>query len=303
MMQGLDWIAADWGTTHLRVWAMDSADRVLAEGESDQGMGALERAGYEAALLALVGGWLGTHAVPVVICGMAGSRQGWIEAPYASVPCAALTTGRMVSPGVSDPRLTVHVIPGLKQDQPADVMRGEETQIAGFLTGNPQFDGVLCLPGTHTKWVRISAGEVVSFQTFMTGEMFGLVSRQSVLRHGMAGEGWDDAAFAEGLGQALSRPDRIAAGLFGIRAEALLRGLDPAAARARLSGLFIGAELAGAKPYWLGQEVVVIGAAAIGRAYQSALKAQGLTTQLVAADRMSLAGLVAARAGLSGSRP
>ena len=91
------------------------------------------------------------------------------------------------------------MIPGLKQPKPADVLRGEEVQVAGFLTCHPGFDGVLCLPGTHSKWTRISAGEVVSFQTYMTGELFALVSRQSVLRHGMEGAGWDDAAFAEGV--------------------------------------------------------------------------------------------------------
>jgi phosphonate metabolism protein PhnN/1,5-bisphosphokinase (PRPP-forming) len=92
-------------------------------------------------------------------------------------------------------RLSVHVAPGLRQGKPADVMRGEETQIAGFLALNPNWDGVICLPGTHSKWVHISAGEVVSFQTFLTGEMFALLSQASVLRHGMQGDGWDDAAF------------------------------------------------------------------------------------------------------------
>ncbi len=104
----------------------------------------------------------------------------------------------------------------------------------------PGFDGVLCLPGTHSKWVHLSAGEVVSFQTFMTGEMFALLSEQSVLRHGMAGEGWDEAAFDEGVSDALSRPERIGARLFALRAEGLMSGLVPAAARARLSGLLIG---------------------------------------------------------------
>jgi len=299
-MKGLDWIAADWGTSNLRVWALDHTGRVLAEAESDRGMGALDRAGYEAALLALVGGWLPAPpaGVPVMVCGMAGSRQGWIEAPYGKVPCAALAAGRLVSPVTADARLRVFVVPGLKQEAPADVMRGEETQIAGFLAGNPQFDGVLCLPGTHAKWARISAGEVVSFQTFMTGELFALLAGQSVLRHGLARDGWDEAAFAEAVDQALSRPERIAARLFSIRADGLLHGLPPERARARLSGLLIGAELAGAKPYWLGQEVVVIGAAGVGGAYQRALALQGVTARLAPVGDMTLAGLAAARATL-----
>lgn len=298
-LAGLEWIAADWGTTNLRVWAMGCGGAVLARAESADGMSTLDRAGYEPALLALVGGWLpAAGRVAVVACGMVGSRQGWIEAPYAAVPCPVLTPGRLVTPVLTETRLSVHVIPGLKQEAPADVMRGEETQISGFLSAQPAFDGVLCLPGTHTKWVRISAGEVVSFQTFMTGELFALLSGQSVLRHGMVGDGWDDLAFAEGLEAAVSRPERLAARLFTLRAEGLLKGLPPAAARARLSGVLIGAELAAARPYWLGQAVAIIGAKAVGGAYQRALALQGLEAPLSDVEAMTLSGLSAARATL-----
>ena len=298
-LAGLDWIAADWGTTNLRVWALDAAGRVLARAESADGMSSLDRDGYEPALLALVRPWLPkTGRLPVIACGMVGSRQGWIEAPYAAVPCAAQTPGRMVTPVLGDRRLVVHVIPGLKQENPADVMRGEETQIAGFLSVKPAFDGAICLPGTHSKWVRVSAGEVVSFQTYMTGELFALLSQKSVLRHGMIGDGWDEAAFAEGLETAIARPERMAARLFTLRAEGLLKGLSPAAARARLSGLLIGVELAAARPYWLGQNVAIVGAPAIGHAYQRALAAQGLQATLSDVEAMTLAGLAAARATL-----
>lgn len=298
-LAGLDWIAAEWGTTNLRVWALDAAGRVLARAESAAGMNGLERDGYEPALLAVVGPWLPrTGRLPVIACGMVGSRQGWIEAPYTAVPCAAHMPGRMVTPVLADARVVVHVIPGLKQENPADVMRGEETRIAGFLSVKPAFDGAVCLPGTHSKWVRVSAGEVVSFQTYMTGEMFALLSQKSVLRHAMVGDGWDEAAFAEGLETAIARPERIAARLFTLRAEGLLKGLSHAAARARLSGLLIGVELAAARPYWLGQNVAIVGAPAIGDAYQRALAAQGLQATLSDVEAMTLAGLAAARATL-----
>jgi 2-dehydro-3-deoxygalactonokinase len=173
-------------------------------------------------------------------------------------------------------------------------MRGEETQSAGFLALRPQFDGVLCLPGTHSKWARISAGEVVSFQTFMTGEMFGLLETRSVLRHGLGG--WDDAAFDAGVTDAISRPERLAAELFTIRAAGLIAGLSPAAARARLSGLLIGAELAAARPYWLGQAVAVIGADDLALAYRRALAAQGVAAKTEDANALTLVGLTQARA-------
>ena len=241
-----DWIAIDWGTTNLRAWAM-GAEGVLAEASSDDGMGSLTRDGFEPALLRLIAPWLSGAPVPVLACGMVGSRQGWHEAPYRAVPCAPLQAGALVSVPVKDPRITVQIAPGLKQMKPADVMRGEETQIAGALALYPGFDGAMCLPGTHSKWAQISAGEVVSFQTYLSGEMFALLSSQSVLRHGMAGDGWDDAAFDAGVTEGMTRPERLAANLFRLRAEGLIADLGADAARARLSGLLIGAELSAAR--------------------------------------------------------
>jgi 2-dehydro-3-deoxygalactonokinase len=294
MTHHADWIAVDWGTTHLRAWAMRS-DTAIAEGVSDQGMNALAPGGFEPALLALVAPWLGPGVTPVVACGMVGARQGWAEAPYRAVPCAPLAPGGIAAP-VRDPRLSVTLVPGLKQTAPPDVMRGEETQIAGWLATRPGWDGVLCLPGTHTKWAQVSAGEVTGFRSFMTGEMFALLAEASVLRHSVAAEGWDDDAFAAAVSDTLSRPERLAAALFALRAEALLTGLDGGAARARLSGLLIGAELAAARPFWLGQRVAVIGAEGLSSAYAAALAAQGLIVERAEAGAMTRAGLAAARA-------
>ena len=130
---------------------------------------------------------------------MVGARQGWIEAPYAAVPGPPRRARAFARPEVRDPRLAVHVLHGLSQAEPADVMRGEETQIAGLIAREPGFDGVACLPGTHAKWAHVSAGEVVSFATFMTGELFALVAQSSVLRHSVAGDGWSDADFAQAV--------------------------------------------------------------------------------------------------------
>ncbi len=288
-----DWIAVDWGTSNLRAWAM-KGDRPVKTGGSDKGMGALAPEQFEGALLDVVSDWL-DGPTPVIACGMVGARQGWIEAPYRQVPCTPVD-GAMVRAPASDPRLDVRIIAGLCQDRPADVMRGEETQIAGFLHRNPNFDGVLCLPGTHTKWVQISAGEVVSFRTFMTGEMFALMAKQSVLRHTTAADGWDDEAFADAVDEAIAKPEMTAGRLFGLRAEALLHDLTPERTRARLSGLLIGAELAATRPYWLGQQVALIGAPAFSKAYADALRPQGIEAAMPDTDDITLAGLIAARA-------
>lgn len=289
-MRDVAWIAVDWGTSHLRAWLMRGDGSIMERRQSADGMGTLDRAGFEPALQSLCGDVL---PAPVLACGMVGSRQGWAEAPYATVPCVPPSAQTATVAPTLQPGLSVRILPGVKQVSPADVMRGEETQIAGYLATNPGFDGVICLPGTHTKWAHISAGEIVSFRTAMTGEMFALLSTHSVLRHSV-GDGWDDAAFATGVDQAISRPEGLAAALFSLRAEGLLDGLDPDAARARLSGLLIGAELASMRPYWLGQQVAMIGAQALSKAYATALTAQGVPVAQARAEDMTLAGLTAA---------
>ncbi|MDZ7904540.1 MAG: 2-dehydro-3-deoxygalactonokinase [Cypionkella sp.] len=299
------WIAIDWGTTNLRGWAMGPAG-VLAEGESPKGMSSLKPAEFEPALLEVIGPWIAGHTgapIPVYACGMVGAKQGWVEAPYRLVPCAPVHAGELMSVPVQDARISVQITPGLKQEKPADVMRGEETQIGGALALHPNFDGAICLPGTHSKWTQVSAGEVVSFQTFMTGEMFALLSTQSVLRLGMGGDGWDDGAFDTGVAEGMARPERMAASLFRLRAEGLLAGLTPDAARARLSGLLIGAELAAARAYWLGMDVALIGSAKTAPLYARALAAQGVTARAVPAADCTLAGLSRAAGHLAKDKP
>ena len=225
---------------------------------------------------------------------MVGAREGWLEAPYVATPCAPPSGQAAVPPHSTDPRLSVQILPGVKQMSPPDVMRGEETQIAGVLRSQPEFDGILCLPGTHTKWVHISAGEIVSFQTCMTGEMFALLSHQSVLRHSFTSIGWDQDSFLAAVTDAMDRPQAFAAQLFGLRAAVLLQDTPAAAGRARLSGLLIGLELAGTRPYWLGRHVAILGADAVATHYRIALAEQGIQAEMLEVTNLTLAGLTTA---------
>lgn len=293
-MRKSTWIAVDWGTSHLRAWLMDGSTE-KAERHSSSGMGRLTPDQFEPTFLDLAGDWLETATTPIVVvaCGMVGARQGWIEAPYASAPCAPPIDGSVLAP-FRNPSVLFHVLPGVMQTSPADVMRGEETQIAGFLSLNPDFDGILLLPGSHSKWVQISAGEIVSFRTFMTGELFAAIGQHTVLRHSLSDDGWAENDFADAVADGMSRPEQLAARLFGLRAESLLADLSPAAARSRLSGYLLGAELAAARPYWLGTEIAVIGAGPVCRPYMSALRAQGLSPIEADGSAMTRAGLTAA---------
>jgi 2-dehydro-3-deoxygalactonokinase len=294
-----DWIAADWGTSNLRLWAIGPEGQVLTERASPDGMGKLTPDGFEPALLALVDDLLEPGRVTqVLICGMAGARQGWIEAPYTATPCPPASLSPILAK-TSDPRLSVRILPGVSQCNPADVMRGEETQIAGLVASDPEFDGTLCLPGTHTKWVRVAGGQIMHFRTAMTGEMFALLSRQSVLRHSVISDDFSEAAFADGLAMSLSAPEGLLLDLFSIRPASLLNNTPPEAARARLSGLLIGSELAATRDYWQDLPVVVIGDAALSTRYVDALTRAGATARSNEHPALALNGLIAAHAHLS----
>ena len=287
-----DWIGLDWGTSNLRAFAMRNDGTVLAEARSDQGMSHVAPSEFEAALRATIKDWNLPHPCRVIACGMLGARQGWQEAPYRSVPCSVQSGAAVQVRGVQED-LDVWIIPGVKQVSPPDVMRGEETQIAGFLALNPDWDGVICLPGTHSKWVHISAGEIVSFRTFMTGELFDVISTDTVLKHSLNSDNMDLPAFIEAMSETLSRPEKFAANLFSLRAADLLENQSADIARAKLSGGLIGMELAAAKPYWLGQNVALIGSNDLCALYETALKEQGVTAQTCDVSCVTQAGLTA----------
>ncbi len=293
-----DWIAVDWGTSNLRAWRI-GAGGVAAEARSDRGMNSLKPDQFAPALLEAVGSWLEEgRPTRVVACGMVGARQGWMEAPYRFLPCRPAAPDAPLAVPTADERLEVFILPGLAQAEPADVMRGEETQVTGFLARHPDFEGSLCLPGTHSKWIEVRGGEVTSFRTFMTGELFALLAGQSVLRHSLQGEGEDEAAFLPAAGEALDRPEEITGRLFSLRAESLLQGLPAATARSRLSGYLIGTELAAARPYWTAGQVGIIAAGRLARSYGRALAAQGCEARVESAEAMVLAGLQSAAKAL-----
>ena len=293
-----DWIAVDWGTTRLRVWAMQGPQPTQSR-NSDKGMGGLTRDAFEPALLDLIHDWLPeTGRLPVIACGMVGARTGWAEADYRATPCPPLDPHQAIRPAVRDARLDVRILPGLSQATPADVMRGEETQIAGYLAADPGFDGTLCLPGTHCKWVRVTQGRVEGFQTFMTGEMFSLISRQSVLRLSLGSAAPDAQAATQGAADAMSDPHALERGLFALRAGALLHDMAPEQAAGRLSGLLIGAELGAAREFWHSRKTIIIGAPDLAALYETPMQTAGADVTRMDGGQLVLAGLTAARLAL-----
>lgn len=255
--------------------------------------------GFETVLRERLSPWLGTgQRLAVVACGMVGARQGWIEAPYLPTPGRPIEMARLRRAPVSRDDLDVTILPGMAQAEPADVMRGEETQVAGHLAAEPHFDGLICLPGTHTKWVRCRNGRVERFRTCMTGEFYALLAGHSVLRHALEGAGWDDQAFADAAREAARHCGAVIDGLFGIRASSLLTGTSAAQSRARLSGLLIGAEIGTMRDEWQDRPIVVIGSGRLTPLYARVLADQGAAVATVDAEAATLRCLAAVHAQL-----
>jgi len=285
---------ADWGTTRLRLWTLDADGAVLGESRGDDGLLRAKEAGFEPTLERHLATLRAPADLPVVICGMAGSRTGWIEAPYRSLPAGL---DGIVKAAVRVPaRRHVIMLPGVaRRDEAApDVMRGEETKLLGLVHGGTH-DAVVVMPGTHAKWVRIADGGLADYRTFMTGELFALLKDKSVLAGALEGAGEVDpagAAFAAGVKASLETPELIANALFSVRAGWLVHDRKPTDQLARLSGLLIGLEVAGGRTlYGKPQQVLLLSDGMMGGLYASALEIAGLTVKRVEADELVRDGL------------
>ena len=286
------WIAVDWGTTHMRAWAIGEEDNVLAFRESNEGMKDLQQNQFEPVLLKLIESWLDdTKVTTVIACGMVGSKQGWVETPYLKTPCVPIDNQQLAIATTKDNRIKVNFVPGVMQNNLADIMRGEETQIAGFINKNPDFNGVVCLPGTHTKWVNVKEGQITSFKTFMTGELFGVISNHTLIRHSISIKGWNQAGFEAGIHEGFNKPGSIASDLFSLRAESIVNDLDRDEARSTLSGLLLGVELNWAQSYWENNNVTIIGSQLLSNNYHQGLKILGGKSQLFSLETATLSGL------------
>ena len=253
-MKQAAYVAVDWGTSSFRLWLVDGDGNVLDERRSDEGMMAAAKPGFAAVLRSHLEAVSAAPGLPVIICGMAGARQGWVEAGYVDTPAplASILKQAVTVPGQDR---DIRILPGIAQrDAKApDVMRGEETQLLGALGMDAAGEAIVCMPGTHSKWVRANGGTVERFATFMTGELFDAVSRHTILSHAVAGAdaAEDSDAFKSAVTAALERPAFAANLLFQVRSGQLLYGGKPASAREKISGTLIGLELAAG----LGREV------------------------------------------------
>jgi 2-dehydro-3-deoxygalactonokinase len=258
---------------------------VLAKIRSDEGIEKARSVGFAIVLEHHLARLNAPEELPVLICGMAGSRQGWREAGYLQSP-AELDDLWKHATQIGETGRSVMIVPGVSQstDQDSDVMRGEETKLYGAsMEGRGAHS--YCLPGQHSKWVRMAGSQIRSFRTFMTGEMIDVLSRQTILHHSLSGAAdvqAGDPAFVTGVRDGWLDAGRITHSIFSIRAGDLLQDRTPDENHARLTGLMIGAEIAGAEPGTDGVALVASGATA--QLYQAALDTCGVGVRLIDED-------------------
>jgi 2-dehydro-3-deoxygalactonokinase len=280
------YIAVDWGTTNRRAYSVGPAGRLTDSFEDEIGLLAVPRDGFEAAV-GEIRERLGDR--PMLLAGMVGSNRGWREAPY--VPCPAGSKDLAGSILWIEPGRT-GIVPGVSQSGAggADVMRGEEVQVFGAVAaGLVAPDTLICHPGTHAKWIVMESGRISSFRTMMTGELFSLLKKHSILSDQLQGEVAPDEGFRAGVAEALAGRE-ILSSLFAVRARHLLGESvgDPAS---YASGLLIGSDVrAGLGRHGSGP-VALIGRPELCELYAAALAQAGRQTREVDGAEAFLAGI------------
>ena len=289
-------IAIDWGTTRFRAYLLDRAGAVLDRVESHDGIMAVKPGGFPAVLAIRCGSWLARHAnVPVIMAGMVGSRNGWVEAPYRACPATARDlAGAMQSVDIGNGRIA-HIIPGCSHRDASgtpDVMRGEETLAFGTRCEN----GIVILPGTHSKWVVIENGVITQFATFMTGEIYAALLNNTILGT-LNTEPSNQAGFQKGLAAA-KREGGLTHQAFAARTSVLMGDMDGACVAPFLSGLVIGTEIRNAHArFGTNDKIILVAEGSIADSYREACAASGLSVTIKTPETCLIDGmaLIAAR--------
>jgi 2-dehydro-3-deoxygalactonokinase len=279
-------IAVDWGTTNRRAWRIAADGTVEAEMEDAKGVLSVAAGGFPAAV-AEIRARLGDG--PLLMAGMVGSNRGWIEAPY--VPCPAGLPELAQNLIWAEPR-AIAIVPGVSMvsDTRADVMRGEEVQILGaFGEGLIPANAIVCHPGTHNKWIKLEDGRIAGFRTVMTGEIFSLLAKHSILSDLLQGEAAAGPAFEAGVRHGYDQGD-VTAELFSVRARVLLGKAAREDAASYTSGLLIGADLRVGLEFSGAGTVVVMGRPDLTGLFAAALALVGRPAQELEGEMAFLCG-------------
>lgn len=280
-------IGIDWGTTAFRAALMDGTGAIRDRMESADGLLAVANRDFEGVLERAVGRWDGASRLPAIASGMVTSRTGWVETPYLPCPAGADDLAGALTPIVTSGGRRIAFVTGMSfrhRDGAPDVMRGEETQIAGL---PPEGERLVVMPGTHSKWVHVRDGRVEGFRTAMTGDVFAAVKDHTVLKLTTAEAVASASAFAAGVASGAADGGAGLMGkLFRQRAGSLMGDFAANETAERLSGLLIGAEIAEARSFApeVGGPVLIVGGEALAARYRAAFAALGMDCEVAAPD-------------------
>jgi len=283
-------VAVDWGTSSLRGALISSDGLVLQKRAFPQGILQVAHGQFQHVFEQRFGDWMGADTL-CLISGMAGSRQGWREAPYCPCPSGFEDIAQHLQWIEKD---RIGIVPGLStfNDSTPDVMRGEEIQIFGALTSQHIEKAQFVLPGTHSKWAHVFDGKISSFKTFMTGEFYALLSQNSILAKTCLPDApLKKEVFIEGVMQS-QKPGGLLHHAFSARSLALFEKLNPAQSSSYISGLLIGEEIKSAKVDRLDENtpLFILGNSQLTHRYDFAMEALGLSATTLA-DEVTWSGL------------
>ena len=298
-------IAVDWGTSSFRAYRLNRTGEIVDRLSDGGGIMSVRNGLFEQALADRIGHWSGdgSQPPPVLMSGMIGSRQGWVEADYIEPPASLADIAESLSEVPRRGLQSVHIVPGMSTSDGTmpDVMRGEETQIFGAMDRHALRDGTFVLPGTHSKWVQAGDGAITKFTSFMTGEVFAALCGHTILGAFMGEQtGTDENGFRRGLdaGYETGSPGALLHRIFGARTHALFGTIETEAVADYLSGVLIGAEFAEASRNCRGT-LWIIGTSDLAGRYLLAADHVGLSAECIDPD-CTAAGLyaIAGTAGL-----
>ena len=293
MIQDASIVAVDWGSSQFRAYLLDGNGTVIEKTENNRGIYTGRESSFEDVLYSSCNRWFDhVPGLPVFMCGMVGSREGWVETKYLKCPITADELGKRLVrvPDIRDN--PIFIVPGISSGASAfvDVMRGEETQVFGLLPETCS-DGIACLPGTHSKWVSFNGSGINHFTTFLTGELYASIKTSSSIQPVIKHEDFDEDAFKEGI--RLSRgPGGLSHHVFSIRSRLVAGESSYGTHASYLSGLLIGAEInAGLTLYPVNRSITLIGNKSLVRQYDLAFSLFDIATTSVPSDQASVRGL------------
>ena len=284
----IDWIAIDWGTTNFRAWFIKN-DKVLKEINRPHGIKNIPNKNFEDILNKNIKiPKKNNRKIKIISCGMIGSKQGWLDTGYNKN--LNLTKNNLVKVKTKNKNIDFYIVKGLSQKQPYDVIRGEETQILGYLESDKKFSGFICLPGTHSKWIKITAGKLINFKTYMTGELFEIISRNSILKYSINDKKINLKTFKNSVILSQKKYFNLFDYLFEFRSRALLtkKKYYP---KSELLAYLIGNEIKSNINNLRNFKVIIIGSDYNSKLYSQAMQILKIDNKIINSKNVTINGL------------